>query len=97
VKRTQRGFAFSGTESSDDAEISGFGAFGDGRDRCEDHGVSASWHVSAVAAAESSNFVGAGSTPRSAFAAVAEFGAFGDLASVRVESIAVEGMVRVKR
>jgi hypothetical protein len=50
-----------------------------------------------VAAAESSNFVGAGSTPKSAFAAVAEFGAFGDLSSVRVESIAVEGMVRVKR
>jgi hypothetical protein len=50
-----------------------------------------------VAAAELSNFVSAGSTPKSAFAAVAEFGVFGDLASVRVESIAVEGMVRVKR
>jgi hypothetical protein len=50
-----------------------------------------------VAAAESSNFIGVGSTPKSVFAAVAEFGVLGDLASVRVESIAVEGMVRVKR
>jgi hypothetical protein len=49
-----------------------------------------------VAAAEASNFVGAGGAPESTFAAVAELGALGNLAGVGVEGIAVEGMVLIK-
>ena len=70
--------------------------FGDGRDVNEHHRFGASGHVGAVAAAEASNFVSAGGAPEWAFAAVAEFRVFGDLASVGVESIAMKGMVGVK-
>jgi hypothetical protein len=84
---------FFGAKGGNDAQICWLFVFWDLVSLNEKHGLSAGGHVGAVALAKAPEFVFTGFNPEGTFATLAKFTVFGELAGVRVESIAMEGKV----